>query len=71
MNVIQRAKEYFRSFDDVKLLDEYDMYLNMKSKGANDHVFQQLIENELHERDLLDIKLSEDDFEQQFNLVIQ
>lgn len=65
MNAIQQAKEYLKSFDDVQLLDEHDLYLNIKNKTTEDLIYQQLIENELNERDLLTFKLNEDVFEMQ------
>lgn len=65
MNAIQQAKEYLKSFDDVQLLDEHDLYLNIKNKNTEDLIYQQLIENELNERDLLTFKLNEDVFEMQ------
>jgi hypothetical protein len=71
MNSIQEAKDYFKTFSDEKLLDEYDLYLSIKSKGINEIIYQQIIENELNERDLLDFKIAEDQFEQQFNQVVQ
>lgn len=65
MNAIQQAKEHLKSFDDVQLLDEHDLYLNIKNKTTEDLIYQQLIENELNERDLLTFKLNEDVFEMQ------
>lgn len=71
MNNIQQIKEYLKTFDDEKLLDEYDLYLSIRVKGINEIIFQQLIENELNQRDLLNIKINEDQFESQFNQVRQ
>lgn len=71
MNSIQQIKEYLKTFDDEKLLDEYDLYLSIRVKGINEIIFQQLIENELNQRDLLKIKINEDQFESQFNQVRQ
>lgn len=71
MNSIQQIKDYLKTFKDEKLLDEYDLYLSIKSKGINEIIFQQLIENELNERDLLNFKINEDQFENQFNQVMQ
>lgn len=65
MNAIQQAKEYLKTFEDVQLLDEHDLYLNIKNKNTEDLIYQQLIENELNERDLLTFKLNEDLFEMQ------
>ena len=52
-------------------LDEYDLYLSIRSKGINEIIFQQLIENELNDRDLLNFKINEDQFESKFNQVMQ
>jgi hypothetical protein len=71
MNAIQQAKEYLKTFDDVQLLDEHDLYLNIRNKNTEDLIYQQLIENELNERDLLTFKLNEDVFEMQANGVYQ
>lgn len=71
MNSIQQIKDYLKTFKDEKLLDEYDLYLSIKSKGINEIIFQQLIENELNERDLLNFKINEDQFENHFNQVMQ
>jgi hypothetical protein len=71
MNSIEQARSYFKTFSDEKLLDEYDLYVAIKSKGINEIIYQQIIENELNERDLLDFKICEDQFEQQFNQVMQ
>lgn len=71
MNGIEQAKEYLKSFDDVQLLDEHDLYLNIKNKTTEDLIYQQLIENELNERDLLTFKLNEDVFEMQLMEGIQ
>jgi hypothetical protein len=71
MNSIQQIKEYLKTFDDEKLLDEYDLYLSIRSKGINEIIFQQLIENELNDRDLLNFKINEDQFESKFNQVMQ
>lgn len=71
MNSIQQIKDYLKTFNDEKLLDEYDLYLSIKSKGINEIIFQQLVENELNERDLLNIKINEDQFESHFNQVSQ
>jgi hypothetical protein len=65
MNAIQQAKEYLKTYNDVQLLDEHDLYLNIKNKNTEDLIYQQLIENELNERDLLAFKLNEDLFEMQ------
>jgi len=65
MNAIQQAKEYLKTYNDVQLLDEHDLYLNIKNKNTEDLIYQQLIENELNERDLLVFKLNEDLFEMQ------
>jgi hypothetical protein len=71
MNSIQQIKDYLKTFNDEKLLDEYDLYLSVKSKGIKEIIFQQLIENELNDRDLLTFKINEDQFESHFNQVRQ
>lgn len=71
MNSIKQIKDYLKTFNDEKLLDEYDLYLSIKSKGINEIIFQQLIENELNDRDLLNFKINEDQFESHFNQVSQ
>ena len=71
MNSIKQIKEYLKTFNDEKLLDEYDLYLSVKSKGIKEIIFQQLIENELNDRDLLTFKINEDQFESHFNQVRQ
>jgi hypothetical protein len=71
MNSIQQIKDYLKTFNDEKLLDEYDLYLSIKSKGINEIIFQQLIENELNDRNLLNFKINEDQFESHFNQVSQ
>jgi hypothetical protein len=71
MNSIQQIKDYLKTFNDEKLLDEYDLYLSVKSKGIKEIIFQQLIENELNDRDLLTFKINEDQFESHFNQVSQ
>lgn len=67
INSIETARAYFKTFSDDKLLDEYDLYVSIKKKGINELIYQQIIEHELNERDLLDIKISEDMYEQQHN----
>jgi hypothetical protein len=71
MTSIQQIKDYLKTFNDEKLLDEYDLYLSIKSKGINEIIFQQLIENELNDRNLLNFKINEDQFESHFNQVSQ
>lgn len=71
MNSIQQIKDYLKTFNDEKLLDEYDIYLSVKLKGIKEIIFQQLIENELNDRDLLTFKINEDQFESHFNQVRQ
>ena len=71
MNSIQQIKDYLKTFNDEKLLDEYDLYLSVKLKGIKEIIFQQLIENELNDRDLLTFKINEDQFESHFNQVSQ
>ena len=71
MNSIQQIKDYLKTFNDEKLLDEYDLYLSIKSKGINEIIFQQLIENELNDRNLLNFKINEDQFESHFNQLSQ
>ena len=71
INSIEQARAYFKTFEDDKLMDEYDMYVSIKCKNINEIIYQQVIEHELNERDLLDFKICEDQFEQQFNQVMQ
>ena len=71
MNAIQQAIEYLKTFDDVQLLDEHDLYLSFKNKTTEDLIYQQLIENELNQRDLLAFKIAEDNFEKQLNQIMQ
>jgi hypothetical protein len=71
MTSIQQIKDYLKTFNDEKLLDEYDLYLSIKSKGINEIIFQQLIENELNDRNLLNFKINEDQFESHFNQLSQ
>lgn len=66
MNAIQQAIEYLKTFNDVQLLDEHDLYLGFKNKTTEDLIYQQLIENELNQRDLLAFKIKEDSYEHHF-----
>ena len=63
MNSIQTMKEYISTFDDEKLLNEFDLYRSVHSKGIKEIIYQQIIEYELYTRRLLDHKIMEDQFE--------
>ena len=63
MTSIQTMKEYIRSFNDEKLLNEFDLYRSIDDKQVNEEVYQQLIEYELYERRLLNHKIIEDNYE--------
>jgi len=63
MNSIQTMKEYISTFDDEKLLNEFDLYRSVQSKGIKEIIYQQIIEYELYTRRLLDHKIMEDNFE--------
>jgi hypothetical protein len=63
MNSIQTMKEYISTFDDEKLLNEFDLYRSVQSKGIKEIIYQQIIEYELYIRHLLDHKIMEDQFE--------
>ncbi len=63
MNSIQTMKEYISTFDDEKLLNEFDLYRSVQSKGIKEIIYQQIIEYELYTRHLLDHKIMEDQFE--------
>ena len=63
MTSIQTMKQYIGSFNDEKLLNEFDLYRSIDDKQTNEIVYQQLIEYELHQRRLLDHKLIEDSYE--------
>ena len=63
MNSIQTMKEYIGTFEDEKLLNEFDLYRSVQSKGIKEIIYQQIIEYELYTRRLLDHKLMEDSFE--------
>ena len=66
MNSIQTMKEYIKTFSDEKLLNEFDLYRSIDDKQVNEVVYQQLIEYELYERQLLDHKLIEDNYEMEY-----
>ena len=66
MNSIQTMKEYISTFDDEKLLNEFDLYRSVKSKGIREIIYQQIIEYELYSRRLLDHKLMEDSYEYEY-----
>ena len=66
MNSIQTMKEYIKTFNDEKLLNEFDLYRSIDDKQVNEVVYQQLIEYELYERRLLDHKLIEDSYEMEY-----
>ena len=57
MRSIQTMKEYIKTFNDEKLLNEFDLYRSIDDKQVNEIVYQQLIEYEMYERRLLDHKL--------------
>ena len=63
MNSIQTMKEYISTFDDEKLLNEFDLYRSVHSNGIRKIIYQQIIEYELYTRRLLDHKIMEDQFE--------
>ena len=63
MRSIQTMKEYIKTFNDEKLLNEFDLYRSVQSKGIKEIIYQQIIEYELYTRRLLDHKLMEDSFE--------
>jgi hypothetical protein len=66
MNSIQTMKEYIRTFDDEKLLNEFDLYRSVKSKDIKEIIYQQIIEYELYSRRLLDHKIMEDNYEYEY-----
>ena len=66
MTSIQTMKEYIRSFNDEKLLNEFDLYRSIDDKQINEEVYQQLIEYELYERRLLNHKIIEDNYEMEY-----
>ena len=63
MNSIQTMKEYIKTFDDEKLLNEFDLYKSLQSKGIKEIIYQQVIEYELYSRRLLNHKILEDSYE--------
>ena len=66
MNSIQTMKEYISTFDDEKLLNEFDLYRSVHSKGIREIIYQQIIEYELYTRRLLDHKIIEDNYEMEY-----
>ena len=66
MNSIQTMKEYISTFDDEKLLNEFDLYRSVKSKDIREIIYQQIIECELYSRRLLDHKIMEDNYEYEY-----
>ncbi len=66
MTSIQTMKEYIRSFNDEKLLNEFDLYRSIDDKQVNEEVYQQLIEYERYERRLLNHKIIEDNYEMEY-----
>ena len=66
MTSIQTMKEYIRSFNDEKLLNEFDLYRSIDDKQVNEEVYQQLIEYELYEIRLLNHKIIEDNYEMEY-----
>jgi hypothetical protein len=63
---IQTMKEYIATFNDEKLLNEFDLYMSLNFKGVKEAVYQQLIEYELYKRNLLDHKINEDAYEMNY-----
>jgi hypothetical protein len=66
MNSIQTMKEYIKTFDDEKLLNEFDLYKSLQSKGIKEIIYQQVIEYELYSRRLLNHKILEDSYEMEY-----
>ena len=66
MRSIQTMKEYIKTFNDEKLLNEFDLYRSIDDKQVNEEVYQQLIEYELYERRLLNHKIIEDNYEMEY-----
>ena len=66
MTSIQTMKEYIKTFNDEKLLNEFDLYRSIDDKQVNEEVYQQLIEYELYERRLLNHKIIEDNYEMEY-----
>ena len=66
MRSIQTMKEYIKTFNDEKLLNEFDLYRSIDDKQVNEEVYQQLIEYELYERLLLNHKIIEDNYEMEY-----
>ena len=66
MTSIQTMKEYIKTFNDEKLLNEFDLYRSIDDKQVNEVVYQQLIEYELYERRLLNHKIIEDNYEMEY-----
>ena len=66
MNSIQTMKEYIKTFDDEKLLNEFDLYKSLNHKGIKEIIYQQVIEYELYSRKLLNFKIAEDNYEMEY-----
>ena len=66
MNSIQTMKEYIKTFDDEKLLNEFDLYRSLNHKGIKEIIYQQVIEYELYSRKLLNFKITEDNYEMEY-----
>ena len=66
MNSIQTMKDDISTFDDEKLLNEFDLYRSVQSKGIKEIIYQQIIEYELYSRRLLDHKIMEDNYEMEY-----
>ena len=66
MTSIQTMKEYIRSFNDEKLLNEFDLYRSIDDNQVNEEVYQQIIEYVLYERRLLNHKIIEDNYEMEY-----
>ena len=66
MNSIQTMKEYIKTFDDEKLLNEFDLYRSLNHKGIKEIIYQQVIEYELYSRNLLNFKITEDNYEMEY-----
>jgi hypothetical protein len=66
MTSVQTMKEYIRTFNDEKLLNEFDLYMSLSVKGIKEIVYQNMIEAELFSRNLLDHKVNEDAYEMNY-----
>ena len=66
MTSIQQLQEYIKRLNDEKLLNEFDLYRSVYSKGIKEIIYQQIIEYELYTRRLLDHKIMEDNYEMEY-----